>query len=288
MRKNNSLVVALALGAMTFVVSPVFAGYDASDVMLDQADHTAFSGLQLTLGLDGFTANSIGHLADENGRAYGPGTILIPYVGGDGVGGYGFPGCPTNVTDKSGNPISSAYNCVDDGATDADLIIQDVFGMVTEGDVTKAKGSQGIAQYLDSLFAGNTPSTTGFTKTFVDQTLDQDLADMSAGPSNQYGIWQRLHTSFNRNYDSAAGIDSDGLDQTIEAFMAEESGAANGTTGLTASGVIPGEVISYMAQWFQKGANLDCPTALCTHTEFGGHNTVASTLFVPNTTQHDP
>jgi hypothetical protein len=284
MRKANALVFVLMLGVVAFLAAPAFAGYTETDNMGDQANHSTYKQTD---------EGGIGFAADSN-RQYGVGTILIPYTHVT----YDFPGC-SPVTDNNGNPIPGTYQCNSaEGAdtVDAALILQDVFGMLTEGNVGKAWGNFGIAQYLDSLFDwtgdgqgltyGSLGQGTGMLTQYIDQTLDQDLADLTAGPSGQYGIWQRLHTTFDR-VANASGLDEDGMDQTVEAYLAEEGGASWG------GGPLTGEVISYMGQWFQKGSDHRCDGTYatgtsCNHDEFGGHGTITHTEYVPNTTQHDP
>jgi hypothetical protein len=111
-------VFALMMGVLSFAVVPAFAGYEETDVMLDQADHSTFAP----------NWASIGDLADEN-PSYGNGTITLPYAAS--IASYD-GGCPTNVVDANGDPIGSAYNCADGlEALDPDLIIQDLFTAVT-------------------------------------------------------------------------------------------------------------------------------------------------------------
>lgn len=271
MRKIQSLVGGLMLGAVALVATPVYAGYEATDTMLDQADHSTFAG---------FNWIATGLLADEN-LGYGVATIAIPYVGT-----YGFGGCDPIVSATTGLPIGTAYSCEADtllSDQNATLILQDVFGQVTEGTVNKADNAQGIAQYLDSLFSF-LGDGGALTELFIDQTLDQDLADLTMGTSTDpkaLGIWQRLHSAFDRAFVATPLFDADSMDQTVEAFMQEEAGG-------TAPG---GYVVSYMGQWFQKGANQKCGdigATSCTHNEFGGHGTVTATTYTPNVTAHDP
>jgi hypothetical protein len=300
MRKNSLLVIMLLVGAVAFTVAPAFADYNQSDIMLDQADNTVFGMGTMSSTADG-PGNAVGLLADEN-PSYGPGTIYIPYHSS-----YGFPGCSTvnaGVLDDNGDPMSADYGCAEDpGGISAGLILQDLFAQVSEGTTAKAADNQGIAQYLDSLFAyrgdiGNVTQSTDQGNVYVNQTLDQDLADITAGPSNQYGIWQRLHQAFVHAENGTATnatfphFDFDGIDQTVVAFLSEEGGP--GTISST------GVVMSYMAQWFQMGSTLSCADAetgfslsageLCTHTEFGGHGTSFSgtTGTQINTVSHDP
>jgi hypothetical protein len=302
MRKSVFFVIMLLVGAVAFSVSSAFAEYNQSDVMLDQADNTIYGMGTMTDEGDG-PGNSVGLLADEN-PSYGPGTINIPYHSS-----YGFPGCGTvnaGVLDDNGDPMSDSYGCAEDGGgIDAGLILQDVFAMVTEGNTAKIGGAQGIAQYLESLFAyrgdvGNVLPDLGGDddqgNVYINQTLDQDLADVTAA-SNQYGIWQRLHVAFTHTESASvvgSGVhyDHDGIDQTMVSFLSEESGPG--------TAVAAGEVISYLAQWFQIGENQTCAEAegnmglgageLCTHTEFGG----AGPAFTGTTgtqidiTSHDP
>jgi hypothetical protein len=303
MRKSSFFIIMLLVGVVAFTVTPAFAEYNQSDVMLDQADNTVFGMGDMTDEGDG-PGNSVGLLADEN-PSYGPGTIYIPYHSS-----YGFPGCGTVnggvISEDLGIPQSDSYGCAEDeGGIDAGLILQDLFAQVNEGNTAKEAGAQGIAQYLDSLFAyrgdiGNVEADTlgddDQGNVFINQTLDQDLADMTAA-SNQYGIWQRLHVAFthteNAEVPSAAmHYDHDGIDQTMISFLSEESGPG--------VDVEPGVVISYLAQWFQMGENQTCAEgesnmgldagSLCTHTEFGGHGTAfaGTTGTQINTASHDP
>jgi hypothetical protein len=275
----------MLLAVMSFAVAPAFAGYESTDVMLDQADHTTFIGFDYGL---------MGSGADENGEPYGPATIVIPYVGL-----YGFQGCPS-IYDTDGALVPTSYNCnlePEDLADnqDASLIIQDMFAMVTEGELTPKAGVEwlssgwGITQVLDSLFAAaNNVSGQNYNAIYVDQTLDQDLANLD--PSTGIGIAQRLHSAFDLN-DPSGVPEPDSIDQTIAAYMFEESGDTIGTSGLTASGVVPGYVQSYMAQWFQKGEDHTCQNAVgvsCNHVESGGHGDVTGTIYIPDVEGHDP
>jgi hypothetical protein len=298
----------LLVGAVAFTVAPAFAEYNQSDIMLDQADNTVFGMGDMSTTVDG-PGNSVGILADEN-PSYGPGTIYIPYHSS-----YGFPGCGTVnngvISSDTGLPQSDSYGCAEDeGGIDAGLILQDLFAQMNEGTTDKLAGQQGIAQYLDSLFAYsglglNNPDTSGDDdqgSLYINQTLDQDLADLTAAPSTaypngQFGIWQRLHVAFQHSENGTTSTltlqsfehDNDAIDQTMVAFLSEESGPG--------TAVVAGEVISYMAQWFQKGTPESCSEAeaamgvtMCSHTEWGGHGTafpgVTGTQI--NTASHDP
>jgi len=316
MRKNTFFIIMLLVGVAAFAAAPAFADYNQSDVMLDQADNTTFGMGDMTDQGDG-PGNSVGLLADENPQ-YGPGTFRVPYEGK-----YGFPGCnatgtyagPNSIAlGPDGLPIGDAYNCVGSGDLDANLIIQDLFSAVTEGVITyvdgkPTPGSQGIAQYLDSVFAfngvdglvdpagGDNLAAPQVGNVYINQTLDQDLADITAAGS-QYGIWSRFHQAFthteNADLPDSNGVshyDHDGIDQTLIAFLSEESGP-----GVSAE---PGIVVSYMAQWFQMGSNESCIDAeanlgvnLCDHTEFGGHGTIngGGSSFDPSAAvaAHDP
>jgi len=191
MRKNSFVVIAMLFAVMSFAVVPAFAGYESTDVMLDQADHSTFAGIDWA---------AIGSAADEN-TPYGPVTINIPYVGG-----YGFAGCP-DIYDANNVLVPTSYNCQEDTLADdqdASSIIQDMFAMVTEGVLTPKAGVEwlssgwGINQVLDSLFAAaNNVSGQNYNAIYVDQTLDQDLANLD--PSTGLGIAQRLHSAFDLN-----------------------------------------------------------------------------------------
>jgi hypothetical protein len=122
---------------------------------------------------------------------------------------------------------------------------------------------------LDSLFLD---VNSGSPNVWIDQTLDQDLADLTAG-GGYFGIWQRLHQAFDRSGGEGAGSFT-GIDQTVEAVLQEESGASS--FGVTSSGVAPGIVVSYMGQWFQTGQDMQFGG---NHTEWGGHGPVTSTPF---------
>jgi hypothetical protein len=301
MRKNSLLIIMLLVGVVAFAVTPAFADYNQSDNMLDQADNTVFGMGDMSDQGNG-PANSVGLLADEN-PSYGPGTITIPYHSS-----YGFPGCSTVnngvISEDTGDPQSALYGCDEDElGIDAGLILQDLFAQVTEGTTGKVPGAQGIVQYLDSLFAyqgadglvnPEIANDNDQGNVYINQTLDQDLADITAAGS-QYGIWQRLHVAFQHSENGTPGNstfthhDNDAIDQTMVAFLSEESGP--GTQ------VVAGEVMSYLAQWFQKGTPETCSEAetamgvtLCSHTEFGGHGSafVGTTGTEINTVSHDP
>jgi hypothetical protein len=300
MRKNSILIIMLLVGVVAFTVAPAFADYNQSDIMLDQADNTVFGMGDMSTTVDG-PGNYLGIRADDN-TPYGPGTIEIPYHTT-----YGFPGCGTVnawVTDDQGNGMSTLYGCNEDElGIDAGLILQDLFSEVKEGTTAKLPGQQGIAQYLDSLFAYNgqglsSPDLTGNNDqgtVYINQTLDQDLADLTAGSPDQWGIWQRLHQNFVHAENGTPGnstfshFDADGIDQTLVAFLSEEGGP--GTISST------GVVISYMAQWFQMGNFPTCGEAevlgnvnLCSHTEVGGHGSAfqGATGTQVDITSHDP
>jgi hypothetical protein len=312
MRKSTLFIIMLLMGAVALTVAPAFAEYNQSDNMLDQADNTVFGMGDMSLNNPAGPANSVGILADEN-PIYGPGTIYIPYYSH-----YGFPGCGTVNNGVIGQydgvdvgPQSPLYGCDEDElGIDAGLILQDLFTQVNEGTTDKEKGAQGIAQYLDSLFAYNggglsTPDLAGNLDqgtVYINQTLDQDLADITAAtnstfPTGQFGVWQRLHVAFvhaengTPSNSTFTHFDHDGIDQTMVAFLSEESGP--GTE------VAAGEVISYLGQWFQMGGEMSCADAeaadgvgiqLCSHDEFGGHGAafVGSTGTKIDTTSHDP
>jgi hypothetical protein len=294
MRKTSLVFSMLFIGVLAFVSVPAFAEYDSSHNILDQVDHTGNSGMgEVNLPAQGTTGltNQTGFDADDNGHAYGPETIVVPYTGLI----YNFAGCDP-VLDENGAPVSSAYGCGPSEAFGfgeaADLIIQDVFGSVVEGDSSKGAGNRGITQYFDSLIATDTNSdplgsygTPDNEHLLLSDTLDQELADLAI-PGN--GIYQRLHVAFSRLVDlrvSTTEYDEDGIDQTVEAYV-------EGDNVSHVTGVAAGKTISYMAQWFQKGAPQDCtaPEAagLCDHTEFGGHSDITSTPYVPDPLQHDP
>lgn len=276
MRKTNALMFVLMLGVMAFMAVPAFAeytqshsqagGWDLVDTIVGPVNHPTFGNTVL----DGF-----------NAPEYGPASIRIPYS----PAVYDFAGCDA-VLDINGNSLPTTYSCTEEEGTTGDsatLILQDVFGMMLEGTVEKAAGSMGIAQFLDSLFDWTGDGEGTITSQYIDQTLDQDLADLSLSTPT-IGIWQRLHTSFDRVANSS-GLDEDGMDQTVESFMSDEA------VGGTASTYAGGQVISYMAQWFQKGSNHECgdPGTNCVHNEFGGHGSLdTGTTFVPNQAQHDP
>jgi hypothetical protein len=315
MRKNTFFIIMLLVGVVAFVAAPAFAEYNESDVMMDQADNSLFGMGSMLTGPDG-PGNSVGQAADDNPN-YGPGTFRVPYATQ-----YGFPGCDngtlggpnTLALGPDGNPISATYNCEGTGDTgmEANLIIQDLFTKVSEGTIGTPKpagGDFGIAQYLDSLFAyngvdGNVDPLQNVAENaaapqsgnvYINQTLDQDLADITAA-SNQFGIWQRFHQAFTHTENAELGpnshYDHDGIDQTLIAFLSEESGPDTAAAA-------PGEIMVYMAQWFQIGGNQSCTEAetnlgvnLCDHTEFGGHGTVngGGVAFNPASTEaaHDP
>ena len=320
MRKSSLWITKmLMVGAVAFTVTPAFADYNQSDVMLDQADNSVF-GMGSVYNTTAGPGNSVGLLADEN-PMYGPGTIEIPYHSY-----YGFPGCGTVnggvISSDTLQAQSSAYGCggaADAQGIDVGLIIQDLFTEVSEGQIAAVKpvgGDRGISQFMDSLFAysglGNNAPTVDDPNTplinendnsdqgsvYINQTLDQDLADITAA-GNLYGIWDLFHQAFthteNAELGTIAGVhtfyDHDGIDQTVIGFLSEESGPS--TVEIAALG----EVRSYMAQWFQMGENESCTQAetnlgvnLCDHTEFGGHGTVTSSRFDPSaaTAAHDP
>lgn len=311
MRKNIFFMLTLMLVVFSVAVVPAFAGYDKSDMMLDQADHSLFGATMFTSTGEhsGMPVNKWGNLADEN-PIYGPGTIYVPYANST----YGIVRCPDIQVGEPGGPyvgLQTSYNhCPGgfDGEQEANLIIQDLFTQVTEGSYGKVLGAQGIAQYLDSLFAyvSNDSATSGGDAIYIDQTLDQDLADLTAGGS-QFGIYQQFHQAFDisSTADFVGGASTAGnalpdsdhrnIDQTIIAFLSEESGSSS--LNLTPSGVAPGEVISYLGMWFQIGQDQDCPTgpttaagsSICHHAEWGGHGTVSATDHTNfNVTAHDP
>jgi hypothetical protein len=306
MRKSSLFIIMLLVGAVAFTVTPAFADYNQSDVMLDQADNTTFGMGIMTDEGDG-PGNAVGLLADEN-PSYGPGTIYIPYHSS-----YGFPGCGTVnngvISEDTGLPQSTLYGCDEDEfGIDAGLILQDLFTEVSEGTTDKLAGQQGIAQYLDSLFAyrgdvGSVLPDLGGNEdqgnVYINQTLDQDLADMTAGSPDEFGIWQRLHVAFTHTENAsilgspgAIHYDHDGVDQTMVAFLSEESSAS--------TAVSVGAVVSYLAQWFQLNENQTCAEAetnmglaagsMCTHTEFGGHGPAfaGTTGTQIDTDSHDP
>lgn len=277
MRKNTLIAVVLILGVI-FMALPAFAGYEETTTFNDQLDHTKFAP----------DFANIGSLADDNGKPYGPGTIYIPYTGSE-TTPWDSPGCNPNVEKVGGGAIGTDYNCaVNDAGQALEFnIIQDLFGAVVEGDASKGAGNQGIAQYLDSLFIANVDDL------YIDQTLDQDLADLTGGATSlgTAGIWQRLHSAVDiigMTEEGGGPRSTMGIDQTVEAYMADkEAYPTSGDSGV---------VVSYMAQWFQGGVNLKCnpsdtatavTNVVCFHTEFGGHGTVNSTpLSAPK--NHDP
>ncbi|MBI5756479.1 MAG: hypothetical protein HZA12_06090 [Nitrospirae bacterium] len=304
MRKNKFFFLALGMGMLALTAAPAFAGYDKSDVMIDQADHSAFGATMFitTAHGDPMPANKWGLAADENPN-YGPGTIYVPYANEP----YGIVTCPPIMDEATGSPLAASYSHCPTSSTaaqleeqEATLIISDLFQKVTEGTVAKAANEQGIAQYLDSLFVLNKGVTGNQDFSYVDQTLDQDLADMTAG-GGSFGIWQRLHQAVDVAWSGAdvvgtpLGAAGDpwirAIDQTMEAFLSEESGSSS--LGLTASGVAPGEVVVYLGTWMQVGElNQTCGSLgiVCNHNEFGGHGTVSASTYNGNsvTGAHDP
>jgi hypothetical protein len=306
MRKSIFLALAvLFVGAVAFVAVPAYADYDHSDVMNDQIDHSTNGMGPLYYVAGEGTGNAIGHNKDDNPE-YGNATIYIPYEGS-----YAWPGCAPVISLETGLPVNAIYTCDDeDVATEkADKIISDIFAAVYEGDSSKASGSQGITQVYDGFFSmlESSPDTVSGAadapKLLLNDTLDQELADLSTVTSDGgvFGIYQRLHVAFSRLFDetpggTAAPIDEDGIDQTVIAVMQEDGGTSwvNPATGLP---IDSGMVVSYMAQWFQKGALQDCAPAgegnpeFCVHDEFGGHSVpVTGDVFNPATSiaQHDP
>jgi hypothetical protein len=306
MRKSIFLALAvLFMGAVAFVAVPAYAEYDQSDIMNDQIDHTTMSGMGPLYYVAGEgTGNAIGHNKDDNPE-YGNPTIYIPYEGS-----YAWPGCSPVISLETGLPVSPIYACdsADVDTEKSDKIISDIFAAVFEGDSSKASGSQGITQVYDGFFSllESSPDTVSGVadapRLLISDTLDQELADLSTVTSDGgvFGIYQRLHVAFSRLYDESVvtggGYDEDGIDQTVIAVMQEDSGAVE-LNDYTGAPLDSGMVISYMAQWFQKGAPQDCaPDGVgdpdfCVHDEFGGHTVpVTGDVFSPaaSITQHDP
>lgn len=303
MRKNTLIAVVLILGVI-FMALPAFADYIETTNWTNQwpAARNANGSMPSTFTTFGYEV------------AYGPGTIRVPYIEPT----YDSLGCNNTVTDLNGNPIGTGYNCAPDDLTEENaeptLMIQDMFSAVVEGNTDKGAGNKGISQYLDSLFAFNEGD-----KLYIDQTLDQDLADLTGGSSTlgTLGIWQRLHSAVDltgftdgngpatlcsdplatanecvdANYGTTMHLRS--IDQTVEAYVADRHPA--GTSG---SGDLGNIVLSYMGQWFQAGTNVTCNgvggtdewNGNCIHNEFGGHGTssLTGTVYTPNVAQHDP
>lgn len=284
MRKTK-LIAAVSVLGVIFMALPAFADYNQTSTWSNQLDNTA--------NAPDFTA--IGNLKDEN-PTFGAGTIDLP--------GYLYavpwdtPGCNPNVT-AGGAAIETTYNCAVNDANQAfepTVNIQDVFQAVIEGDVDKVAGAQGIHQYLDSLFTmpgenGSDGLGTNANLLYIDQTLDQDLADLTGGPVGGQGIWQRLHSTVDilgtGNGAGSGDTMAKGMDQTVEAFLSDTHPA-----GFSGPNDLGNTVVVYLGQWFQGGENLKCgvgvPAEICNHTEFGGHGTITTSKFTPNVAQHDP
>ena len=295
MRKTKLIAGALILG-VAFMSAPAFADYNETSTFLSQADNTANAP----------DFGAIGALADEN-ATFGAGTIQIPAHVYDVP--WDTPGCNPNVTMTGGGAIPGEYNCTPGSSGNAfepTVNIQDVFQAVLEGNVDKVAGAQGIHQYLDSLFSmpgenGSDGLGTNANLLYIDQTLDQDLADLTSGPGLDKGIWQRLHSTVDilgsGNDTSTTGLypgqtQAIGMDQTVEAFVSDFTPAGTYSAHTLLTSEHDANVVVYLGQWFQGGENLKCgdgvPTALCTHNEFGGHGTITANKFTPNVTQHDP
>lgn len=288
MRKTKLIAAASILG-VAFMALPAFADYNHTSTFLSQADNTANAP----------DFGAIGALADEN-ATFGSGTIVIPFDYS--TLSWTTPGCNPQVVDNQSVAISSEYNCLpNDGnqAFEPTVNIQDVFQAVLEGSVDKVGGAQGIAQYLDSLFTmpgenGSDGLGANANLLYIDQTLDQDLADLT---TNQ-GQWQRLHSTVDilgigNGASGGAPTQAIGMDQTVEAFVSDftPAGTYSEHTGKTSEH--DATVVVYLGQWFQGGENLKCgegpvPAAICNHTEFGGHGTITTSKFTPNVAQHDP
>ena len=290
MRKTKLIAGALILG-VAFMAAPAFADYNETSTFLSQADNLA--------NAPDFSA--IAAAADEN-PTFGAGTIEIPAHVYDVP--WDTPGCNPTVVMSGGAQIPTEYNCTQGDAGQAfepTVNIQDVFQAVLEGNVDKVAGAQGIHQYLDSLFTmpgenGSDGLGTNANLLYIDQTLDQDLADITSGVAGDKGIWQRLHSTVDilgtGNGAGSGDTEAKGMDQTVEAFVSDftPAGTYSAHTGLTSEH--DATVVVYLGQWFQGGQNLKCglgvPAEICNHTEFGGHGTITTSKFTPNVAQHDP
>jgi len=280
MRKINSLIVSvLFVGVVAFMAAPAFADYLETGAWNNQLNNTTF-GVSPT----GFGIGS---------TPYGPEAIVVPYEGE-----YGFPGCePVTVNDGINPPYlltNPSYVCnTEDVAVDSsDLLIEDIFGYVQEGDSAKVAGNQGFTQSMDNFVASNVGGQTALTTGadaehfLFSATLDQEIADLDLTGN---GIYQRLHNHFSRLVDLtlATPYDEDGQDQTMIAYVSDHAIA-------DPDGSNPdGRMISYVAQWWQKGTEQNCSTpeaaGLCNHDEFSaGHGTVTGSVYSPNLLGHDP
>lgn len=145
-----------------------------------------------------------------------------------------------------------------------------------------------LTQTLDILFfldPSRKAVLPGEENAFIDQTLDQDLADYQGGinsyvASNGVGIVNRLVQVFGLsnsvtkadapNLSDNTGDDADYIDQWVLSYTKDIDGTATQKVG----------IVSSYSGWFSLDKNepIVCPTGACGYTYAMGHDPVTKTV----------
>ena len=196
---------------------------------------------------------------------------------------YGDADCPAN-TDSSNPqtaPTATGLNALSDWNEWEIPILDDVLAKMW--DVTAPNDS--LAQTLDILFyldpARKSTPVAGEENAFIDQTLDQDLADYQGNinsfvGTNGVGIVNRLVQIFGLsnsvtkadapNMSDNLGDDVDFIDQWVLSYTKDIVGTPGTKIG----------IVSNYSGWFSLDKNVEptCPASACNHSYATGHDTV--------------